>query len=68
MLRVNARFLMEKYQLYEDYIHPLNDIWNKLIGAEQPLQKNILQPPLLMRDPCSVLLELVLLLPALDNG
>lgn len=66
VLRVSARSLMTKYQT-RDY-SPLCDIWFKLIGAEHPQQKNIVQPPLLMRDPCSILLQLLLLLPTLDRG
>jgi len=67
VLRVSARSLMAKYQT-PDY-NPISDIWDKLIGCEQPRQQfSSTYPPLLMRDPCSVLLQLVLLLPTLDRG
>jgi hypothetical protein len=66
-LCVSARSLMAKYQT-SDY-NPISDVWYKLIGYDQPRQQlSNIYPPLLMRDPCSVLLQLVLLLPTLDRG
>lgn len=67
VLSVSARSLMAKYQT-PNY-NPISDLWYKLIGLEQPRQQlSSTYPPLLMRDPCSVLLQLVLLLPTLDRG
>lgn len=67
VLRVSARSLMAKYQTPE--YNPISDVWYKLIGCDQPRQQlSNTYPPLMMRDPCSVLLQLVLLLPILDRG
>lgn len=66
-MRASARSLMAKYQT-PDY-NPISDVWYKLIGCDQPRQQlSNTYPPLMMRDPCSVLLQLVLLLPTLDRG
>ncbi|XP_025207566.1 uncharacterized protein LOC112603273 isoform X2 [Melanaphis sacchari] len=66
VLRVSARSLMARYQT-SDY-SPISDVWYKLIGCDQPRQQySNTYPPLMMRDPCSVLLQLVLLLPTLDR-
>lgn len=66
VLRVSARSLMAKYQTPE--YNPISDVWYKLIGCDQPRQQlSNSYPPLMMRDPCSVLLQLVLLLPTLDR-
>ncbi|XP_060847929.1 uncharacterized protein LOC132927424 isoform X2 [Rhopalosiphum padi] len=66
VLRASARSLMAKYQT-PDY-NPISDVWYKLIGCDQPRQQlSNTYPPLMMRDPCSVLLQLVLLLPTLDR-
>lgn len=65
VLRESARSLVSKHQTN----NPLNDIWFKLIGIEQPQQQlTNIHPPLLMRDPCSTLLQLLLLLPNLERG
>lgn len=66
VLRVSAKSLMIKYQT-SNY-NPISDIWYKLIGVEMPQQKYLIHPPLLVRDPCSVLLQLLLLLPSLKRG
>lgn len=63
-LGVSARTLLAKQQT--NTYNPLSDIWYKLAGLDSP--KHSAQPPLLLRDPCSILLQMVLLLPNIDNG
>lgn len=67
VLSVCAQSLMAKYPTNDH--NSISDIWYKLIGVERPqdIYKSS-NPPLLMRDPCTVLLQLVLLLPRLDSG
>lgn len=64
VLGVSARSLIKN----ETNDNIVSDIWYKLIGIEQPPESCTSDPPLLMRDPCSVLLQLVLLLPNLELG
>lgn len=63
---MSAQWLFSKYPTNNQ--NPLSDIWNKLIGVNESQQKNMIYPPLLLRDPCNLLLQLVLLLPVLDSG
>lgn len=67
VLGESARSLMKKYQTPN--CNTLSDIWYKLIGVELPQEQLYsTNPPLLMRDPASLLLQLVLLLPTLEHG
>jgi hypothetical protein len=63
VLRVSAQSLISTTD------NTINDVWCKLTGAERPqAQYKMTQPPLLMRDPSTVLLQLSMLIPNLDRG
>jgi hypothetical protein len=64
---VSAQSLMSKY--HTTTYNTINDVWCKLIGAERSqAQYKMTHPPLLMRDPSIVLLQLSMLIPNLDHG
>ncbi|VVC34687.1 Zinc finger, UBR-type,Zinc finger, RING/FYVE/PHD-type,Zinc finger, RING-type [Cinara cedri] len=61
VLHLSAQSLLAEYSKSER--NPLYDIWYKLIGSELAQE---FHPPLLMRDPCIILLQLVFLFPTLQ--
>lgn len=67
VLSASARSLMADYQISNR--NPIRDVWYKLLGMEETQELyNNSNPPLLLRDPCSILLRIVLLLPPLEYG